>query len=101
MKNAFAKAGITLGLLLVGIGCNPKPTAVYRVENSALPPAAKALLSPEAEVVNVREAVYDKGNKDYIIDYKIDGATKQVTYADYQQSQPTYVFERFSPSRAR
>jgi hypothetical protein len=101
MKNAFATAGITLGLLIAGVGCNPKPVAYYKVESSALPPAAKALLSPEAEIVDVHQAVYAKGGKDYVIDYKIDGVQKQVKYADYHQSQPTYVFERFDSPETR
>ena len=101
MKNAFATAGITLGLILVGFGCNPKPKAIYQVDSSALPPAAKALLSPEAEILGVQRAVYAKGGTDYIIDYKIDGDVKQVKYADYHQSQPTYVFERFESPETR
>ncbi|RYZ64957.1 MAG: hypothetical protein EOP08_07950 [Proteobacteria bacterium] len=101
MKNAFATASITLGLLLVGVGCNPKPVAIYKIQQSELPPAAKALLSSEAEIVDVHQAVYDKGGKDYIIDYKIDGNTKQVKYADYHQTQPTYVFEKFNSVETR
>lgn len=93
MKIAFATAGITVGLLL--IGCTPRPAAIYKVQQSALPPGAKALLSPEAQIVDVHQAIYAKGGKDYIIDYKIDGVFKQVKYADYHQSQPTYVFEKF------
>lgn len=101
MKNAIATAGITLGLLIAGVGCNPKPAAIYKVEQSALPPAAKALLSPEAEIVDVHLAQYAKGNKDYVIDYKIDGVQKQVTYGDYHESQPTYVFESFDAPETR
>lgn len=101
MKNAFVTAGITLGLILVGVGCNPKPVAIYKIQQSALPPAAKSLLSPEAEILDVHQAVYDKGGKDYIIDYKIDGSVKQVKYADYHQSQPTYVFENLNAPETR
>ena len=95
MKIAFATTGITLGLLLVGVGCTPRPAASYKIQQSQLPPAAKALLSPEAEIVDVHENVYAKGSQDYVIDYKIDGVFKQVKYGDYHQSQPTYVFEKF------
>lgn len=94
MKRAtMILAATVLGSAL--LGCNPKPAAVYTIDRSALPPGAKALLSPDAQITSVHQAVYAKGGKDYIIDYKIDGIPKQVKYADYHQSQPTYVFEKF------
>ena len=96
MKRATMVA--TAAAMILGsaiVGCTPKPAAVYAIDRSALPPGAKALLGPDAQITSVHQAVYAKGGKDYIIDYKQDGIPKQVKYADYHQSQPTFVFERF------
>ena len=104
MTYAYATALGTIGagLLLASLGCTPRPVAIYRIQNSELPPAAKSLVSPDARVTQVRQAVYAKGEIDYWIDYvTAEGSAKQIKYADYHQSQPTYVFERFDVPELR
>ena len=98
MKNAIVVAAV-IGLGALAMGCNPSPRSVTRVQPSALPPAAKALLSPEAQITGVSKAVYDKGDVDYIIDYTVDGVAKQQIYGDYHQTKPTGVFEKIGSYR--
>jgi hypothetical protein len=92
MKNAIVLATV-IGLGALAAGCNVQPRSVVSVQPSALPPAAKALLAPEAQITGVQLATYDKGGKDYIIDYTINGVAKQTIYGDYHQTKPTGVFE--------
>ena len=100
MKNAIVWATATLGSGLVAaatVGCNPAPYAVYEIKESELPPAAKQLVAPDSKITSIHEAIYAKGNQDYIIDYvSPDGSAKRIAYGDYHQSQPTGVFEKFA-----
>ena len=96
MKHAIVLAAVVGSGLMAAVGCNPKPAAVYRVDQSTLPQAAKALLSPDAKITQVHLAQYPKGAQDYVIDYELDGSHKQIKYGDYHQSQPTGVFEKFA-----
>lgn len=96
MKHAIVLAAMVGSGLLASVGCTPKPAAVYRVDQSTLPQAARALISPQATITEVHLAQYAKGGQDYVIDYELDGSHKQIKYGDYHQTQPSGVFEKFA-----
>lgn len=87
-------ASSTLIALLAG--CTPGPNAVTSSSVAALPPAAKAVLSSDAQIVDVKKATYDKGGTDYLITYRLNNELNQILYADYHETTPTYVFEKYS-----
>jgi hypothetical protein len=92
---ALMSAALFAGML----GCNSKPVSVVEVDQSVLPPPAKAMLPQEATYDRVEEETYGNGSKVYVVTYTLNGEQKKIKYNSKDQSEPSRVFGQFQSSK--
>lgn len=88
MASAVVSAALVAGL----IGCNPRPRSVVDVDQSVLPPPAKAMLPQDATYDRVQEETYSRGDKIYVITYTVNGQQKKIKYNPKDRTDPDGVF---------